>query len=400
MEDKRTINETMMKSIIWGATLMGGGGGGSIASGLQLLEACRPGKGLPVPDVTMVRTNMMGEDYASATAGMGAPAAIVGTDFSPYAANAAGLLAEMAEREGKKLSYTFPVELGGFSIFFPFLLSIKSGGAIPVVDADGAGRAVPALETLLLNVNGCPTTPMALANNTGEKGDRISVVLDDPHNAVLAEKIGRDICGLFGNMVGISGWLVNQDQLRNKVCPDTITLCQQIGQLFQSCNGANENLFEEIPNIKDIAIPTQTKRICVGKVTEVKTETHGGFDYGTVTVKDRDREGTYYRISFQNENLLLERVVNDAAEPIMTVPDITSMYCIDPNGEPGVKVNMPLSNADVKKDMTIVIGAIKVSDRWYEDAQDMKWWDVWHECMETIGYTGKNLPFARLPKSI
>lgn len=389
---KEKIHEKEMIDIIWGATLMGGGGGGSISSGMQLLEACRDESG-SVPDAIMVQTEDMGESYASATAGMGAPAAIVGTDFSPFAANAAALLAEMAEREGKQLSYTFPVELGGFSIFFPFLLSIKSGGAIPVVDADGAGRAVPALETLLLNVNGCPTTPMALANNAGKKGDRISVELADPHNAVLAEKIGRDVCGLFGNMVGISGWLVNQKQLSGDVCPHTITLCKQIGSLFRSHEKPNENLFEEISKIEGIAIPTQTKKICVGKVTEVKTETHGGFDYGTVTVEDKSNPSIKYRISFQNENLLLERIVKDKAEPMMTVPDITSMYCIDPNGVPGVEVNMPLSNADVKKDMTIVIGAIKVNKQWHKYPESTKWWDVWHECMETIGYTGGNLSF-------
>ena len=42
-----------------------------------------------------------------------------------------------------------------------------------------------------------PTSPIALANGVN---DKITVELADSHNAPLAEKIGRDICGEFGNI--------------------------------------------------------------------------------------------------------------------------------------------------------------------------------------------------------
>ena len=390
------INEEQMIDIIWGATLMGGGGGGSIASGLQLMDACRDASG-HVPDAVMVPPKAMGDAYASATAGMGAPAAIIGTDFSKYAMNAAGLLAEMAKREGKDLKFTFPVELGGFSIFFPFLLSIRSNGKIPIVDADGSGRAVPALETLLLNVNNCPTTPMALANDKGASGDRISVVLDDPYDAPLAEKIGRDISGLFGNMVGISSWLVNGSQLENEVCPYTITLCQQIGRHFRSAKGPKETLFLELPTLPDRILPMAAKQICVGRITEIKSDTHGGFDFGALTVEDVRDPSIHYRITFQNENLLLEKLVGESVQPMMTVPDITTMYCLDPAGAEGIEVNMPLSNADAKEGMVISVGVIKVDQKWFKYKDSMKWWNVWSECMDTIGYTGGYLPFEGVP---
>ena len=159
MAEKNILTEQRMIDIIWGATLMGGGGGGSISSGMDLLNAYKrdhPGTELAVD---LIKPGDMAEGtYAAATAGMGAPAAIVGVDFSKYAANAFTLLQEVAARYGKDLQYNIPVELGGFSIFFPLLLSLITG--FPTVDADGAGRAVPALETLLLHVNGCPTTPL------------------------------------------------------------------------------------------------------------------------------------------------------------------------------------------------------------------------------------------------
>ena len=70
------------------------------------------------------------------------------------------------------------------------------------------------------------------------------------------------------------------------------------------------------------------KIICKGKVMDIQTNTHGGFDYGTMTVRD-DRKGyneEEFRITFQNENLVLNRLVEGVAKPLMTVPDLTCFY--------------------------------------------------------------------------
>ena len=227
----RTLTEQQMIDIIWGATLMGGGGGGSISSGMDLLNAYKRDHPDAKIEVDLITVDEMKGGYAAATAGMGAPAAIVGVDFSKYAANAFSLLQEVAARHGKDLRYNIPVELGGFSIFFPLLLSLIT--EFKTVDADGAGRAVPALETLLLHVNGCPTSPIALANGVN---DKITVELADSHNAPLAEKIGRDICGEFGNMVGISGWLVDKTDIENRIITGSITLCEKIGAIMRRAN--------------------------------------------------------------------------------------------------------------------------------------------------------------------
>ena len=379
---KETIlTEERMIDIIWGATLMGGGGGGSISSGMDLLKAYKrdhPGAAL---EVKMIDAADMEEGaYAAATAGMGAPAAIVGVDFSQYAANAFHLLQEVAQRHDKNLQYNIPVELGGFSVFFPLLLSLITGK--PTVDADGAGRAVPALETLLLHVNGCPTSPLALANGNN---DKITVELANPHDAPLAEKIGRDICGEFGNMVGISGWLVNKQDIEQRIITGSITLSERIGAIMRRANTPDDKLFEALAAEGLV----EGRTVCVGEVTDIQVETHGRFDYGTLDVSDGKRS---FRVNFQNENLLLqEKQADGSYRDMMTVPDITCMYCIDPAGTPGVLPRMPLSNADAKKGMKIALGIVKVDPKWF--LTDGTWWSVWKECMEHIGYTGGYLSY-------
>lgn len=383
MTKKNLLNEERMINIIWGATLMGGGGGGSISSGMDLLNAYKRDHGGKVAEVELIPyTEMDDNAYAAATAGMGAPAAIVGVDFSAYANNAYNLLKEVATRHGKNLKYNIPVELGGFSIFFPILLSMISGA--PTVDADGAGRAVPALETLLLHVNGCPTTPIALANGDN---DKITVELADPHNAPLAEKIGRDICGEFGNMVGIAGWLVDKNDIEKRIITGSITLCEKIGEVMRGGEYPDSDLFEALNKLGLL----ECKVVCKGAIDEIKVETHGGFDFGALDVTD-DATGRQFRINFQNENLLLQEKLGDGTfRDMMTVPDLTCMYCIDPCGTSGAVSRMPLSNADAKKGMEIAVAVAKVDPKWFQTSET--WWNVWAECMKHIGYKGGHLSY-------
>lgn len=141
---KTYLNEENMRDIIWGATLMGGGGGGSISSGMMLLDSYKKDHPDETLSVEMIDAGDMPKGtYAAATAGMGAPAAIAGVDFSAWAANAFAVLRDLAARDGKKLGYNYPVELGGFSTFFPLLLSLKTG--LPTVDCDGARSCCPCI---------------------------------------------------------------------------------------------------------------------------------------------------------------------------------------------------------------------------------------------------------------
>ena len=136
-------------------------------------------------------------------------------DFSQYAVNAFNTLRDMAAEMDppRKLEYCIPVELGGFNTFCPMLISLLND--IPFVDCDGAGRAVPALDTLLLHVNGLDTSPLAMADGSDNK---VMIKLKDPKDAHMGEEIGRWICTAFGQIAGLSGWMVTRTRSR-AACP-------------------------------------------------------------------------------------------------------------------------------------------------------------------------------------
>ena len=179
----RILNEEQLIDVIWGATLMGGGGGGAMVGGTDLLNTYKKLHPEKPVELTLIESGEMAPDaYAAVTAGMGAPTVLKSVDFSQYAVNAFNTLKEMAAEMDppRKLEYCIPVELGGFNTFCPMLISLLEG--IPFVDCDGAGRAVPALDTLLLHVNGLDTSPLAMAD---DKDNKVMIKLKDPKDAPM-----------------------------------------------------------------------------------------------------------------------------------------------------------------------------------------------------------------------
>ncbi len=60
-----------------------------------------------------------------------------------------------------------PIECGGLNSTMPLVVGARSSG-IPVVDADGMGRAFPELQMETFHVHGVSGTPMAIANEHGD----------------------------------------------------------------------------------------------------------------------------------------------------------------------------------------------------------------------------------------
>ena len=93
---KNILNETDLKNVIIGATVVGAGGGGSPSGGLDILELFKKNNPDKPVELELLDPNDMEDGaYAAVTAGMGAPRALLGKDFTPYAVNAYETLVEM-----------------------------------------------------------------------------------------------------------------------------------------------------------------------------------------------------------------------------------------------------------------------------------------------------------------
>ena len=365
--------------MIWGATLLGGGGGGSSLNGMDLLERYMADHDLAEGDISVdviEPEEMEAGAYAAVTAGMGAPTAIKHVDFSKYATNAFEVMQDFVLP--RKVSYSMAVELGGFNTFVPMLISLVKG--IPFINTDGAARAVPALTTLLLHVNGADTSPLVMANAyEGEDAyDKVSIRLKDPKDAALAENLARGVCVAFKMLSGLCGWMMEKEAIKEKLPAGTVALSRDVGKILRDDSVTNK--FDKLAELGVV----ECREFARGAVTGGGNVQEKGFDFGFIEVTD-EATGVNWRIEFQNENLVLSTGGGKIGEVKMTAPDIICCY----NSES----SMPLTNADFfdadKKliDQNVVVGAIKVDEKWWMTG-DERVSSIWKEYFGHVNYDG------------
>jgi len=365
---KRLMNEEQMIDMIWGAALLAGGGGGSISSAMVMLNKYKENNPDDPLSVTVIDPEDMEDGaYAVATATIGSPVSFLKKeDFIKFATSTFSGIVEMYANMDppRDVKYSYAAEIGGFNTFFPLMVSQYF--KIPFIDADGAGRAVPAMNTLLLHVNGNDAGPMVMSD---DEDNVISINPADPKNAKLHEDLARNICSVFGNVAGAAGWPATREEFDN-VAIGTITLSEKIGHVMRECAVSGEDVFDVLSREGVVECRSYGK----GKVVMAESVVEKGFDYGKVVVA-ADPEIVIY---FQNENLLCEV----DSKPVLTVPDITCTY--------DTATCLPLTNADIHEGMEIAVGAIKVDEKWWNNP-DM--FNVWVPLLERVGYTGGNVPY-------
>ncbi|MEG0780904.1 MAG: DUF917 family protein, partial [Oscillospiraceae bacterium] len=233
-----------IRDMIFGATIFGGGGGGACISGEMALGQFMEDHSIKSDSDLMVQvmdvTEMDPSGYAACTAAMGAPTKFKEVRIAPYINGSFEHLCKMAEAKQKEIKYSISVEIGGFNTLVPLLVAMEKG--IPFIDADGTGRAVPALDTLLLHINGLATSPLAMSDN---KGNRVSIELENARDAHMGEAVGRNLCVAFDQMGGLSGWMVKQNEIQNNLPLNSVSLCRKVGHVFRTYK-SSENIFGEL----------------------------------------------------------------------------------------------------------------------------------------------------------
>ena len=145
-----------VRDILTGAAFFGGGGGGSLGDGLRLLDELeRKGK----VEIELLDLAEMAEDECAVmVAEIGAPKAFKLRSSFPETVTAVGVMRDALQRGGRRLRYLMSGELGGMNTAVPLCAAASLG--IPVIDADGTGRAVPELRVCLYPMSDIPLAPI------------------------------------------------------------------------------------------------------------------------------------------------------------------------------------------------------------------------------------------------
>jgi len=232
-----------------------------------------------------------------------------------------------------KVGFIVPFEIGAGNSAVP----LHSGAFmdVPVVDGDGAGRAVPELQLTTFDIYGVKISPMCIAGASGEGG---MLYLK---TAESAEQIGRAITHVFGDNAGVVSYPMDGATLKRVVVPDTMSLCEKTGGIIQRLKPSGKDIAALLQ--KELGMVELGEGLVTGKVTNAK----GGFDYGNVEVKGKRDT---LKVLFKNENIIALR----NGKIVAMIPDLVCW--ISDRGD-------PLTNADVQKGQGVIalgLGADKL----------------------------------------
>lgn len=282
------ITEDDLDDIARGAAILGTGGGGDPYIGRLLATSAVREYGA----VSLVPLADLDDDaVVLPVAMMGAPTVMV--EKLP-SADQVGLAARtLAGYLGRDLTHIACAEAGGVNSLIPVVAAAQLG--LPLVDADGMGRAFPELQMVLPTLYGISATPMAIADEKGNRG-----VLDTIDNR-WAERLARSATIDMGCSAMTSQYAMSGAQARESLVPGTLSLCAELGALVRAARTAHED------PVQRVIARLRGRKLFTGKVVDVARRTTTGFARGDARVSGMDDDtGAELVLRFQNEHLVAE----------------------------------------------------------------------------------------------
>lgn len=308
-----------MEHVARGAAFLGTGGGGDPYIGRLLAEQSVEEKG----PVKVVSVNEVDPDWTVLPlAYIGAPTVAVEKLID---VDALELAFSVLERQiGHRADAVISAEMGGCNSMIPITLAARRG--IPLIDADGMGRAFPELPMGTFNICGISCTPLVLANEHGE-----STIINS-RDVYAAEKVARQLVVEMGGSVAMSCYSMSGYEAKHASVPGTLSAALEIGRAI--ADGRRHG--DPTQKLLDYLAKNPTYGACgvlfEGKIVDVHRETESGFASGSIDVEAFSSSTEVAKVEFQNEYLVLRcgssiRAVvpdlicildRDSAEPITT----------------------------------------------------------------------------------
>lgn len=309
----RKIRLEDLDDIAIGAAVLGTGGGGDPYRGMWMARVMMEEQGEPVQLLHPDELN--DEDVVIIVGGMGAPT--VGIEKLRKGDELLEAVRAVEAYIGKRAAAVMSMEAGGSNSTYP--IRCASQMRLPLVDADGMGRAFPELQMLTLSIFGIPATPVGIADERGNV-----VLIPKAADNRWAERLGRVCTVEMGGTSSVAMYPITGRQVKEAAIPGTITLCQTIGEAIRTARTRGEHPVEAARRVMG------GYRLFRGKISDVVRKTAAGFARGLARLEGMgDDQGRQCEVEFQNENL----VARSGAELLCMVPDLIIMLDAD-SGEP------------------------------------------------------------------
>jgi uncharacterized protein len=329
----RLLAEAELEDLAVGAAVLGTGGGGNPYIGKLLAREAISTYG----PIEIVSVDEIPDDAVTVfSAMMGAPTVMV--EKIPQGDELIHAFEALREQLGRPITHVVPAEVGGINSTLPIAAAARL--RLPLVDADGMGRAFPEVQMCTPTIYGISATPMALAD---EKGNTVVIRTVDNR---WTERLSRAITIEFGCTALIALYPMSGAEARESLIPQTLTLAEDLGRLLRQGFGI-EGVLERLGG----------HRLFEGKVADVERRTVGGFARGEARIEGIGADAdSSLRIRFQNEHLIALR----DGEVVASVPDL--IIVLD------AETAEPITTEELRYGFRVVVVAAPSDKRWRTEA--------------------------------
>lgn len=295
-----------------GCAMLGSGGGGDPYYAVTLLGAML-GEGT---SIRIIDPDTLSDDDVAVSVGyMGAPITLLEKLIADREIVAA--IETMQQHLPAPLKALIAAEIGGFNGLVPLIAAGLTG--LPVVDADGMGRAFPRSDQVTFAIYGHSATPTVISGEHGE------AVIIEAGACDRVEMLSRALSVAMGSKCFAVDYPLRGRDIRAHAVPKTLSLAKGVGAALRAAAADSADPFRALRRDLRENLNLHSELLVEGVVRERRHDTNGGFDRGSTTIAQAGADGQVFHLDFQNEFL----VVWQDGTPLASTPDIISVVDSD-----------------------------------------------------------------------
>jgi DUF917 family protein len=283
-----------------GCAVLSAGGGGDTAIGLAMARHAIDAHG-PVP---VLRLAELPSDALVMPCGLiGSPT--VAQERLWSGAEGGRLADAVARLHGAPVDVLMCYEIAGANGLLPVLWAARTG--LPLLDADGMGRAFPEMQQQAMHVAGVAASPLVLTNG---RDDDIVVHASDN---LAAERLARSCAATLGGTCAGALYVMPGRVARTAAIPGSVSRAVAVGSAMRARAGGWTSA---------LADETGGQVLIEGRIVELERSGGTGFARGHAVVEGmHGRRTRRLRLELQNEVL----AALEDGEVVATVPDIIAV---------------------------------------------------------------------------
>ena len=297
---KRLLDSDSLQAMARGCGVLGAGGGGDVHYCLlQALQATEDYGPVPLVDV-----DELPDDALIMPCGaIGSP--LVGIEKFENGDEGDRLRDYLQYLTGRRVAALMAGEIGGGNGVLP--VAWAAAMELPLVDADGMGRAFPEIPQVTMQLAGISPSPAVI---TDERGN---LIVFQTISGQWMERLERAAAVEFGGAASSTEFSLTAAQAREATVRGSVTLGIRIGEAVAGATG---------DPVAALIAEIGAFRLVNGKISDVERRTVRGFARGSVVIEGLgEDEGRLIRLELQNENL----VAFERGRPLASVPDLITV---------------------------------------------------------------------------